>query len=79
MRSRSTRRLAALALALTVSSLLQACAVTTGSFLPVKSSAGNRSMTSRFDVLRQQSAGNPGVVGRMRTTHERGLFDFRYY
>jgi hypothetical protein len=79
MRSRPTRRLAALALALTVSSLLQACAVTTGSFVPVRGTASNRSMTSRFDVLRQQSVGNPGVVGRMRTTHETGLFDFRYY
>jgi hypothetical protein len=79
MRSRSTRRLAALALALTVSSLLQACSVTTGSFHPVRATAGNRSMTSRFDVLRQQSVGNQSVVGRMRTTPERGLFDYRYY
>lgn len=74
-----SRKLLALAVALTVSAVLQACAVTTGSFVPMKSSASNRSMTSNFDVLRQQSVGNPGVIGRMRTTHESGFMDFRYY
>jgi hypothetical protein len=78
MTARSHRRLAALAVALVVSSLLQGCAVTTGGFVPLKSEATNRSMTSRFDVLRQ-GAMSRSVMGRMQTTHEKGYMDFRYY
>ncbi|MEO7454995.1 MAG: hypothetical protein ABIY52_01955 [Gemmatimonadaceae bacterium] len=78
MRSRFTRRLAAIAVALVATSLLQACAVTTGSFHPIRASASNASMTSNFDVLRQNSQSR-SVIGRMQTTHERGYMDFRYY
>ena len=77
MRSRSSR-IVSLAVALAVASLLQACAVTTGGFSPIRASANNRSMTSQFDVLRQGSMPR-NVVGRMQTTHEKGYLDFRYY
>ena len=50
MNSRINRRLVALAFAVAVSALLQACAVTTGAFSPSRSVNTNHSMTSHYDV-----------------------------
>ena len=78
MSSLENRRTLALACALIGSSLLQGCAVTTGPFRPNRSAISNASMTSRFDVLRQQSA--PSGAFHMRTVNDHGgLFDYKYY
>ncbi len=72
MNSRNNRRLVALAFAVAVSALLQACAVTTGKFVPMRASTSNRSMTSNYDVTMQHSStpihhmaasGNGGASG----------------
>jgi hypothetical protein len=76
MRSPLNRRLV-LVVAVAGSALLQACAITTGPYSPSRQTATNRSMTSRYDVLRQQSG--PAPSRSIRTTHERGLWDYRYY
>ena len=77
MNSRINRRLVALAFALVGAAMLQACAVTTGGFTASRSVNSNRSMTSRYDVLRQQSA--PSGGHRIVSTRDGGVFDFRYY
>lgn len=56
---------------------LGACAVTTSPFSPSRATVSNRSMTSQFDVLRMQKA--TGGMGRLTSTADGGLFDFRYY
>jgi hypothetical protein len=59
------------------SALLQGCAVTTGGFAPSRSGVTNRSMTSHYDVTRAGSG--PSQYRAVRTTHERGLWDYKYY
>ncbi len=72
------RRVAGATLMLAAALLCQACAVTTGQFIPGRASSTNRSMTSHFDVTRMHSAAlTPHAV--MATTNEKGYFDFRYY
>ena len=74
---RSNRKLF-LALAVLGSALLQACAVTTGAFVPSRSSNTNHNMNSRYDVLRMQSTpATPHSL--MRTTSEKGFHDHVYY
>ena len=77
MNSRFNRQLVVLALALVGSAMLQACAVTTGGYRPSRAVNTNRSMTSRYDVLRQQSA--PSGGHRIVSTRDGGIYDFRYY
>jgi hypothetical protein len=77
MISRTNRRLVAVVCAVVGSALLQACAMTTGPYVPSRPTATNRSMTSRYDVLRQQSVSSGHR--HMTVTRERGLFDYRYY
>ena len=69
MTSIANRRTLALACALIGRSLLQGCAVTTGPFHPSRSAISNASMTSRYDVLRQQST--PSGTFQMRTVNDR--------
>jgi hypothetical protein len=76
MLSPMSRRLV-LAVAVVGSALLQGCAVTTGAYSPSRSTAGNHSMTSRYDVLKQQSGPTPSQS--VRTTREKGLWDYKYY
>lgn len=56
---------------------LGGCAVTTAPFSPSRATVSNRSMTSQYDVLRMQKA--TGGIGRLTSTADGGLFDFRYY
>jgi hypothetical protein len=56
---------------------LGACAVTTAPFSPTRATVSNRSMTSHYDVLRNQRA--TGGIGKISSTADGGLFDFRYY
>ena len=56
---------------------LSACAVTTSPFSPTRASVSNRSMTSQYDVLRNQRA--TGGIGKLSSTADGGVFDFRYY
>ena len=56
---------------------LSACAVTTAPFSPTRATVSNRSMTSRYDVLRNQRA--TGGIGKLSSTADGGVFDFRYY
>ncbi len=65
------------ALAFIAITTLSACAVTMAPFSPTKATVSNRSMTSQFDVLRNQKA--TGGIGRMVSTADGGVFDFRYY
>jgi len=64
-------------IALSAIAALNACAVTTAPFSPTRATVSNRSMTSNFDVLRSQKA--TGGMGRMVSTADGGVFDFRYY
>jgi hypothetical protein len=57
--------------------VLSACAVTTAPFSPTQATISNRSMTSQFDVLRMQKP--TGGIGRLASTADGGVFDFRYY
>jgi len=56
---------------------LSACAVTTAPFSPTRATVSNRSMTSHYDVLRNQKA--TGGIGKLSSTADGGVFDFRYY
>lgn len=56
---------------------LSACAVTTSPFSPTRATVSNRSMTSQYDVLRNQRA--TGGIGKLSSTADGGVFDFRYY
>ena len=56
---------------------LSACAVTTAPFSPTRATVSNRSMTSQYDVLRNQKA--TGGIGKLSSTADGGVFDFRYY
>ena len=56
---------------------LSACAVTTAPFSPTRATVSNRSMTSQYDVLRNQRA--TGGIGKLSSTADGGVFDFRYY
>lgn len=76
MSSRNNRRLVALAFAVAVSALLQACAVTTGAFSPSRSVNTNRSMTSHYDVTRQQSS---TPIHHMAASGSGGASGYRYY
>jgi hypothetical protein len=76
MNSRNNRRLAALAFAVAASALLQACAVTTGAFSPSRSVNTNRSMTSHYDVTRQQSS---TPIHHMAASGNGGASGYRYY
>ena len=57
--------------------MLSACAVTTAPFSPTRATVSNRSMTSHYDVLRNQRA--TGGIGKLSSTADGGVFDFRYY
>jgi hypothetical protein len=79
MKSKFNHRLVALTLAVAGSVLLQACAtVTTGQFMPSRSVNTNRSMTSNYDVLRQQKTPTTSRF-KIVSSAGGGVYDYRYY
>ena len=79
MNSRTNRRLIALACALIGAAVLQACAMTTGQYVPQRGAATNRSMVSHYDAYGQPVA-QRSVNRTMTVVHEKGgVHDFRYY
>ncbi|MEO8621654.1 MAG: hypothetical protein ABI625_11350 [bacterium] len=80
MNSRTNRRLIALAVALAGSSLLQACSMATGQYVPQRGSATNRSMVSNYDMFGQPVSRQRSVNRTMTVVHANsGVHDFRYY
>jgi hypothetical protein len=77
MHARTVSRGLSAASAFAVILVLGACAVTTSPFSPTRATVSNRSMTSQFDVLRMQKA--TGGIGKISSTADGGVFDFRYY
>lgn len=77
MHVRTVSRMLAVATALAMTFGLGACAVTTSPFSPSRATVSNRSMTSHYDVLRSQKS--TGGIGKLSSTADGGLFDFRYY
>lgn len=80
MKSKSYR-LVALAAAVGVAVLLQACAsVTTGPFVPNRSVNSNRTMTSNYDQLSHQlKTPTTGSRFRIMSSAGGGVYDYRYY
>ena len=80
MTTRANRRLIALGCALACATLLQACAMTTGQYIPQRGTATNRSLVSHYDAFGQPIARQRSVNRTMTVVHERGgLHDYRYY
>ena len=80
MNSRTNRRLIGLACALIGAAMLQACAITTGQYVPQRGAATNRSMVSNYDAYGQPITRQRSVNRTMTVVHERGgVHDFRYY
>jgi hypothetical protein len=78
MRSNRNRRILVLVVAVAASAAVQACAVTTGGFVPSRDRNSNGNMNSKYDVLRMQSMpATPHSL--MRTTSEKGFHDHVYY
>ncbi|CAN5400754.1 hypothetical protein BH09GEM1_BH09GEM1_34580 [soil metagenome] len=77
MKAPAHSRVLATAAAFVAVAVLSACAVTTSPFSPSRATVSNRSMTSQYDVLRNQKS--TGGIGRMASTADGGVFDFRYY
>lgn len=73
-------RLLAVACALFASAMLQACAMTTGQYVPARGAAANRSMVSHYDSYGQPIARQRSVNRTMTVMHDRGgVADYRYY
>ncbi|MEO5814025.1 MAG: hypothetical protein ABIT20_01975 [Gemmatimonadaceae bacterium] len=81
MRSKFNQGLVALVLAVAGTVLLQGCAsVTTGQFVPSRSTNTNRTMTSNYDQLSHQLK-TPSTGSRFRIVSSSGggVYDYRYY
>ena len=62
------------------SALLQACAMTTGQYVPARGSASNRSMVSNYDAFGRPVARQRNVNRTMTVMHDKGgVADYRYY
>ena len=73
-------RLIAIASAVVASAMLQACAMTTGQYVPARGAAANRSMVSHFDSYGQPINRQRSVNRTMTVMHDRGgVADYRYY
>ncbi|MEP6618671.1 MAG: hypothetical protein ABJE47_05135 [bacterium] len=71
--STKNRRFLMLAVAVMGSALLQACAVTTGGFVPTR-----EPLRSQYELLRPRGFSNvPHSL--MTTTHEPSLLGYKYY
>ena len=77
MKTSAVSRTLIAAAAIVVVAALSACAVTTAPFSPTRATVSNRSMTSQYDVLRNQKA--TGGIGKLASTADGGIFDYRYY
>lgn len=69
------RRLLLLALAMTGSALLQACAVNTGQFVPTTVAQP----ASRYDMLHSPSSSSMVLHRATIAPGRGGMFDYRYY
>ena len=77
MTSSNARRIVVLVAAVAGSALLQACATKPmGPWSPSKATPTNHSMTSRFDVTRQQAG--PNMQYRLNTSRG-GVSGHKYY
>ncbi|HEY2066380.1 MAG TPA: hypothetical protein VGG84_10515 [Gemmatimonadaceae bacterium] len=82
MRKGTVRRSIGVAAALAVAALLQGCAVTTGRYIPDRSSVASHSMLSRFDARFQQiqSYSTPATGSALhipqQPTHSQYLFTY---
>ena len=73
-------RLIAVACALVASTIFQACAMTTGQYVPTRGTAANRSMVSHYDSYGQPIARQRSVNRTMTVMRDRGgVADYRYY
>lgn len=78
MSRHETRRYVVAVAAVAAGALLQACAVTTGSFIPSRSVNSNRALTSYYNGSHMQlTPATPHST--MTTTHEKGFQDYKYY
>ena len=79
MHIRPSRLIAGACLAL-ASAMLQACAMTTGQYVPARGAAANRSMVSNYDAYGQPLARQRTVNRTMTVMHDKGgVADYRYY
>ena len=73
-------RLIAAAFLVLASAMLQACAMTTGQYVPSRGVATNRSMVSNYDAYGQPVARQRSVNRTMSVMHDKGgVADYRYY
>lgn len=79
MSRQENRRYVVAVATLAVGALLQACAVTTGSFIPSRSENSNRSMTYKYDVSHMRVLSPATPHSTLTTTHEKGFQDYKYY
>ncbi len=79
MRIKPSRLIAAACLVL-ASAMLQACAMTTGHYVPTRGSAANRSMLSNYDAFGRPVARQRSVNRTMTVMHDKGgVADYRFY
>jgi hypothetical protein len=74
MRIENQRRVVTLVIAVAAVFTLQGCAAAIGPYSPQRASVTSRSMTSRYDVLRQQSGSH-----RLNVVHEAPLAKHTYW
>ena len=73
-------RLVTVTLFVLASALLQACAMTTGQYVPARGVATNRSMVNNYDAYGQPLARQRSVNRTMTVMHDKGgVADYRYY
>ena len=73
-------RLIVAACCVLASAMLQACAMTTGQYVPTRGSATNRSMVSNYDAYGQPLARQRSVNRTINVMHDKGgVADYRYY
>ncbi|CAN5915695.1 hypothetical protein BH11GEM1_BH11GEM1_00970 [soil metagenome] len=79
MHIRPPRLLVAACLVLACATL-QACAMTTGAYVPARGAASNRSMMRNYDAFGQPVARQRTVNRTMTVMHDKGgVADYRYY
>ena len=73
-------RLIAAACFVLASVTLQACAMTTGQYVPARGAAANRSMVRNYDAFGRLVAHQRSVNRTMTVMHDKGgVADYRYY
>ena len=73
-------RLLATAFLVLACAMLQACAMTTGQYVPSRGAASNRSMVSNYNAYGQPVARQRTVNRTLTVMHDKGgVADYRYY